>query len=204
MFMLTGMRKSVQTELAEFFGHLQQQAQLARQMSAQAFAQARSKLANTTIPELNDWLIEQAQQRGYLQRWQGFRPVAADASTVRFGLRASHVKRAALADQRVFGLFLPGAELMLSASLYSTDVGERQMLFEQLDRLGKDDLLLLDRGYPMLLDAGRIEPAPHCFLHACRAGAWWWISLRQSVSEVGAAGTDRHAARAGSARCARL
>src|SRR5450830_1722866 len=78
----------------------------------------------------------------------GFRLVAADASTVRFGLRASHVKRAAVADQLVFGLFLPGAELMLSASLYSTDVGERQMLVEQLDRLGKDDLLLLDRGYP--------------------------------------------------------
>ena len=66
--MLTGMRKSVQTELDEFFGHLQQQAQLARQVSAQAFAQARSKLATTAIPELNDWLIEQAQQRGYLQR----------------------------------------------------------------------------------------------------------------------------------------
>ena len=63
-------------------------------------------------------------------------------------MRASHVKRAALADQLVFGLFLPGAELMLSASLYSADVGERQMLFEQLDRLDKDDLLLLDRGYP--------------------------------------------------------
>ena len=116
--MLTGMRKSVQTELDEFFGHLQQQAQLTHQVSAQAFAQARSKLATTAMPELNDWLIAQAQQHGYLPRWHGFRLVAADASTVRFGLRASHVKRAAVADQLVFGLFLPGAELMLSASLY--------------------------------------------------------------------------------------
>ncbi|MGK5034874.1 hypothetical protein [Janthinobacterium sp. LB3P118] len=71
----------------------------------------------------------------------GFRLVAADASTVRFGLRASHVKRAAVADQLVYGLFLPGAELMLSASLYSADVGERQMLFEQLDRLVKREYL---------------------------------------------------------------
>ena len=37
--------------------------------------------------------------------------VAADASTIRFGLRASHVQRAALPDQILFGLFLPGAEL---------------------------------------------------------------------------------------------
>jgi hypothetical protein len=74
--------------------------------------------------------------------------VAADASAVRFGLRASHVKRAALADQILFGLFLPGSELMLAASLHGTRENERQMLFEHLDRLSSSDLLLLDRGYP--------------------------------------------------------
>lgn len=146
--MLTGMRKSVQTELDEFFAHLQQQAQLLRQVSAQAFAQARAKLSTTAIPALNDWLIEQAGLHGYVPRWNGLRLVAADASTVRFGLRASHVKRAALPDQLVFGLFLPGAELMLAASLHSVHENERQMLFEHLDRLSRDDLLLLDRGYP--------------------------------------------------------
>lgn len=146
--MLTGMRKSVQTELDEFFAHLLQQAQLLREVTEQAFAQARAKLATTAMPALNDWLIEQAEQRGYVSRWNGFRLVAADASTLRFGLRASHVKRAAVADQLVFGLFLPGAELMLSASLHSVHENERQMLFEQLDRLSDGDLLLLDRGYP--------------------------------------------------------
>ncbi|MGF6859279.1 hypothetical protein OKW29_008190 [Paraburkholderia sp. CI3] len=58
--MLTGMRKSVRTELDEFFAHLQQQAQLLRQVSGQAFAQARAKLATTAIPALNDRLLEQA------------------------------------------------------------------------------------------------------------------------------------------------
>jgi hypothetical protein len=91
--MLTGMRKSVQTELDEFFGHLQQQAQLLRKVSGQAFAQARAKLSTTAIPALNDWLLEQAGRHGYVPRWNGLRLVAADASTVRFGLRASHVKR---------------------------------------------------------------------------------------------------------------
>jgi hypothetical protein len=36
----------------------------------------------------------------------------------------------------------------LSFELYSPRVGERQMLFEQLEHLKPDDLLLLDRGYP--------------------------------------------------------
>ena len=57
--------------------------------------------------------------------------IAADASTVRFGLRASHVKGAALADQILFAMFLPGADLTLAASLYRRcDNNERQMLFE--------------------------------------------------------------------------
>jgi len=146
--LLSGMRKSVQSELDEFFAHLRQQAQLVHQVSAQAFAQARAKLSLTAIPLLNDWVLERATHYGFVPRWHGLRLVAADASTVRFGLRASHVKRAALADQIVFGLFLPGAELMLATSLHSVHESERQMLFEHLHRLCSSDLLLLDRGYP--------------------------------------------------------
>jgi len=139
----------VQAELDVFFAHLQQQAQLVRHVSEQAFAQARAKLSLTVIPQLNDWLVERADHYGFVPRWHGLRLVAADASTVRFGLRACHVERAALADQILFGLFLPGAELMLTASLHGiTECGERQMLFQHLDLLSSTDLLLLDRGYP--------------------------------------------------------
>jgi hypothetical protein len=146
--MLSGMRKSIQSELDEFFGHLNNQAQLVRKVSEQAFAQARAKLSLTAIPLLNDWLIERAEHYGFVPRWKGLRLVVADASTMRFGLRASHVKRAALADQILFGLFLPGCELMLAASLHSVLESERQMLFQNLHRLSNKDLLLLDRGYP--------------------------------------------------------
>ncbi len=56
---------------------------------------------------------------------------------------------AVIGDQTLFGLFLPGPDLMLAASLHSThERGERQFLFEHLDRLSAGDLLLLDRGYP--------------------------------------------------------
>lgn len=50
--MFTGMRMSVQAELDEFFAHLQQQAQLVRHVSEQAFAQARAKLSLTVVPQL--------------------------------------------------------------------------------------------------------------------------------------------------------
>src|SRR6202158_654874 len=82
--MLTGMRKSVQTELDEFFAHLQQQAQLLRHVSEQAFAQARAKLSTTAIPALNDWLLEQAGRPGYVPRWNGFGVGAAGVPPRRF------------------------------------------------------------------------------------------------------------------------
>ena len=87
--MLSGMRKSIQSELDEFFAHLNNQAQLARKVSEQAFAQARAKLSLTAIPLLNDWLIERAEHYGFVPRWNALRLVAADASAVRFGLRAA-------------------------------------------------------------------------------------------------------------------
>jgi hypothetical protein len=146
--MLSGMRKSVQTELDEFFAHLKEQAQLVHHVSEQAFAKARAKLSTTAIPALNDWLVERADADGFVPRWNGRRLVAADASTLRFGRRASHVARAASTDQIAFGLYLPGAEMMLAASLHSVHEGERQMLFQHLDRLSDKDVLLMDRGYP--------------------------------------------------------
>jgi hypothetical protein len=148
--MLTGgMRMSIQAELDVFFGHLQGQSRLLRTVSEQAFAQARAKPSLTAIPSLNDWLVARADQDGFVPRWCRLRLVAADASTMRFGLRASHVKRAALPNQILFGLFLRGAELMLAASLLGIDeCDERQMLVQHLERLSSGDLLLLDCGYP--------------------------------------------------------
>ena len=146
--MLSGMRKSVQTELDEFFAHVKQQAQLVHHVSEQAFAKARAKLSTTAIPALNDWLVARADADGFVPRWHGRRLVAADASTLRFGRRACHMARAASTDQIAFGLYLPGAEMMLAASLHSVHEGERQMLFQHLDRLSDQDILLMDRGYP--------------------------------------------------------
>ncbi len=39
--------------------------------------------------------------------------------------------------------------MTLACKLYAPSVGERQMLFEHLDRLGTSDMLVLDQGYPV-------------------------------------------------------
>ena len=146
--LLSGMRKNVQSELDEFFAHLEQAAQLGRHVSERAFFGARAKLSATAIPALNARLMQQADECRFVPRWNGLRLVAADASTLKLGHRASHVPRAAPTEQIAFGLFLPGAEMMLAASLHSIYENERQMLFQHLDLLGEGDVLLMDRGYP--------------------------------------------------------
>lgn len=82
--------------------------------------------------------------------------VAADASSLRFSHRASHLPRAASSEQIAFGLYLPGQELMYTASLHSVPENKRQMQFEHLDLLCAGDLLLMNQGYPCGMSIRRI------------------------------------------------
>lgn len=79
-------------------------------------------------------------------RWLGLRVLAADGSKIRLTLLDKDGRRM-IREALVFALFLPGLEIFESMVL--DPIGnERQLLFEQLDRLRRDDLLVLDRGYP--------------------------------------------------------
>jgi len=80
------------------------------------------------------------------------RVVAGDATILRLTLfgkaRDGQPFARHVVDAIGFALYLPGIELTLAAKLYSPDVGERQMLFEHVDKLRQNDILVLDRGYP--------------------------------------------------------
>lgn len=59
-----------------------------------------------------------------------------------------HTRSLAAPVQRTLGLYLPGNDLMLHVAMGTELEGERQMIFDQLDRLRRGDVLILDRGYP--------------------------------------------------------
>ena len=132
-----------------------------------------------------------AEHYGFVSHWHGLRLVAADASTVRFGLRASHVKRAALADQILFGLFLPGSKLMLATSLRSVQTSEHKMLFEHLDRATYCPLIEL----PWLLVGCGTQSVRHPVLHAGRKVRQVRLYLHARLPTKRAIGAGRHAAR---------
>jgi len=138
----------VQVELDAFFALLARRTRLSRVVTASAFSKARSHLWANVFDPLNDELLRLIDAHlPEAPRWQGLRVLAADASKVRLTLLDREGRRG-LREATLFGLFRPGTELFDSLILHSPEVGERQMLFERLDRLGADDMLVLDRGYP--------------------------------------------------------
>lgn len=144
--MLSGMTASVQNELNQFGANLANRADLWREVSAQAFSKAREKFSHKTFNHLNRFLFQCLEDSDVFERWRGLRRVAADASKVQLSLKDATQR--CVQEAVAFALYCPGPELSLSFELYSPQVGERQMLFEHLDALNSDDLLILDRGYP--------------------------------------------------------
>ncbi len=147
-FLLSGVRGAVQGELDAFFTLLARRTRLSRVVTASAFSKARSRLYANVFDPLNTELLRLVDEALPGQPlWQGLRVLAADASKVRLTLLNAEGKRC-VREATLFGLFRPGIALFDSLILHSPLVGERQMLFERLDRIDRHDMLLLDRGYP--------------------------------------------------------
>ena len=147
--LLTMRNQSQQLTVDTFFGAVQGGAVPLRGVSDRAFAKARSHLHLPALESLNDLVVRRADEAGLIERWHGLRVVAADASVLMPAVRPCLQSRSAAdPDQRLFALYLPGAELTLHASVHSATVAERRMLMQALDLLGPQDVLVLDRGYP--------------------------------------------------------
>lgn len=144
--MLSGMCGSIQQELDRFSANLQGSTDLQREVTAQAFSKARKGFSASVFRKLNTILLNLIEARMRFPRWHGFRVVAADASKLQLFLKDATGRK--VREAIAFMMYLPGAEMALDFELYAPEVSERQMLFEHLDRLRPDDLLVLDRGYP--------------------------------------------------------
>jgi len=144
--MLSGMCGSIQQELDRLAANLQGSTDLQRTVTAQAFSKARKGFSASVFRALNTTLLHLIETRLSLPRWRGFRVVAADASKLQLCLKDATGRK--VREAIAFMMYLPGTEMTLDFELYAPEVSERQMLFEHLPSLKRDDLLVLDRGYP--------------------------------------------------------
>lgn len=145
-FLLSGLQSAVQSELDRFFANLINSADSVRVVSAQAFCRARLKISALVFTQINHQLMALVEKHLSVPRWRGLRVVAADGSKVRLTVMRDGVR--SIVEGVAFGLYLPGIELFLDFVLHEPLCDERQMLFEAIDVLRPDDLLVLDRGFP--------------------------------------------------------
>ena len=167
-----------QAMLDAFFGSLGGDGDGRRGVSDRGFAKARDRLQPSCLGRLNTFLVQQADALGLLPRWCGLRVVAADASVLMPAIRPCHtLRRLAGATQQLFSLLLPGVDLTLHASVHGPEVAERQMLFEALEHLGPDDVLVLDRGYPAAWLVAHLNEKGFRFCMRCDKGNGW-VAMR--------------------------
>jgi hypothetical protein len=185
------MRSSSQQAMLDgFFASVGGSACPLRGVCDRAFAKARDRLYLPAMVSLNDLVVRRADEAGLIERWCGLRVVAADASVLMPAVRPCLLSRsAAQPDQRLFALFLPGAELTLHASVHSAQVAERSMLVEALDLLGPDDVLVLDRGYPAAWLVALLNARGIRFVMRCDNDGGWGATkafLRSGAAEASA------------------
>ena len=130
--------------------------------------------------------MRRADEAGFVAHWRGLRVVAGDASLVMPATRAGASRRSrAHPDQRLFALYLPGAELTLHARIHSGLESERSMLVEALGVLGPDDVLVLDRGYPAAWLVALLNARGIRFVMRCDNDGGW--SAAKTFMRSGAA-----------------
>lgn len=169
---------SVQSELDAFFASLQTHGSTLL-VSDRARALARSKLHVPALWALNDRLIDAVQTGGRAYLFKGLRLVCADGTLLAPAQRACLRTRCLAApEQRALGLYLPGDDLMLHVSVGSEAEGERQMLFDQLDRLRRGDVLILDRGYPASWLVQALAQRGIDFIIRCDSTKGWGAARR--------------------------
>jgi hypothetical protein len=183
---------SVQSELDTFFASLNTHG-AGVLVSDRALSKARAKLHVPALWALNERLISCVEARGGLHLFKGRRLVCADGTLLAPAQRACLRTRSLAAPvQRALGLYLPGNDLMLHVAVGTEAEGERQMLFDQLDRLRRGDVLILDRGFPaswlvqalaqrgidfvIRCDSTQGWGAARSFLRGDQIECWSWLS----------------------------
>jgi hypothetical protein len=157
---------SLQNALDQFFMSLRGQAEFGRAVTKSALSQARKKLKPSAFSALNRLWVEGWHVCMAYERWCGLRVVAADGTCVRVARWAENInaygwgpcRDGTVVMARCVALFSTATRQVLEVVVGRYDEGERAQLLRALGALKRDDVLVLDRGYP----------------------AWWMFALLQA------------------------
>ena len=154
-FMLNSLNGSLQTELSRFFNLINDDESTSLHVSTAAFSRARKKLSYTAFTSLNDDLVGTFNHSSAVKRWNKFRLLAVDGSVTRLPPSQELLNHFGKACQRshtpavrISQLYDVKNKLTLDLQVDSHARGEREQALKHLQKAGKNDLILYDRGYP--------------------------------------------------------
>jgi len=146
---------SIQSELSRFFQVIQNKSFTLNQVTTAAFCKARMKFSFTALTELNACLTSCFYQSAFVPRWNGFRLLAVDGSTLElpektalfnhFGKTSPH---AHYPSARLSQLYDVINKISVDVQVSPVSVGERTLASWHLEQANPQDLILYDRGYP--------------------------------------------------------
>ncbi len=157
LFTINFVRKSLQIELDDFFRQIKD---VDDRVTKQAFSEARQKLSPAAFIKMSDAVLTWFYGTDAFKRFRGFRLIAIDGSVIElhntprmreaFGyVENQHGK---FARASVSGVYDVENEMMIAAQIERYGTSERVVAVNLLKRLKsfgfKNDLVLMDRGYP--------------------------------------------------------
>lgn len=151
--MLNLRKGSTEQELLTFFSTLEERPIATTRVSGAAFCQARRKICASVFVALNRFALQAYRDGCGDRRWQGFRLLAVDGTTLR--LPPGEALERAFGEQpsgptlaRASALYALDDQLVVDTGLAAMCVGEHELAVEHLAAAGPGDLIVYDRGYP--------------------------------------------------------
>ena len=141
-----------------------------RFVTQSAFSQARSKIKYEAFIELRNEVVEHFYSNYNFKKWHGFRLIAIDGSEIYlpkteptiglFGEYTTNLMKSTVVLARASKAYDVLNKITIDAELTNKKIGEHSLAKRHLTYCNKDDLILLDRGYPSydlfknILDSG--------------------------------------------------
>lgn len=152
LFMLNVVKQTLQKELTQFMDLISTN----RNISKSAFCQSRLKLKPEAFVDLNDTLVHEFYTDNDEKRWKGFRLTAIDGSTVNLPYSKDILKTFGGAKNnsesdypmgRISSFYDVLNDIIIDTQISHYDTGELDLALAHMEKAGKDDLIIEDRGY---------------------------------------------------------
>lgn len=188
-----GLTRSIQRELNSFYQKIKGGDFSLQEVTKSAFTHARKKLKWEAFKELNKTGIESFYKNGPFLKWNNYRLLSIDGSTIvlpthesieqefgsaTYGKGEGRVRSIA----KISMLYDVLNYTTLDAEIARNDSDERKMALQHLNYVVPgQDLLILDRGYPSYGLVYELQQKKVDFCIRLRGD--WWLDVRKMVQE---------------------